>query len=849
MRAFLAHLVGALQVVSPGAAEEVELLLESDGAPVEDVVAGVVDELDALPGPTVVVLDDYHVVDAAEVHAAVAFLLENLPPQVTVAMTTRADPPLPLARLRARGELIEIRAADLRFTAQEAGTFLNDVMDLRLEPDQVAALESRTEGWAVGLQLAALSARGRAGRGGGTSDETASFIEAFTGSHRFVLDYLVEEVLDTLPVRARAFLLDTSVLDELTGPLCDAVTGRDDGQELLEELERRNVFLVPLDDERTWFRYHHLFADALRSRARAADPDRVRRLHRAASGWHTAHGTLAAAVDHALAGGDAEHAAGLVELALPGARRRRDDVRLRTWLNALPDAVLSGSALLATQMVPARLSEGDLDGAERWLALGDTALGRPAPAASVRSPREGPLAEAAAARDDELRALPAQAAVYRAAVAQGRGDVEATAAHARQALELARPQDHVARSGGSGFLGLAAWAAGDLAAAVEGFGEAVRSLRAAGNVTDELGTTVVLADLWLARGRPAQARELYEAALAQAQTRPGAVVAVTGDLHVGLAGVLREHGELAAAEAHLQSARALGDRASLPENRYRWFTTTAALLVSSGDLPGAVAMLDLAEPAYRPGYLPDVRPIGARRAQVQIAQGRLDLAQAWARENQVHVDDPPRFATEYEHLVLGRLLVAQHRPGTGADGLEAALDLLDRLVEAAAGADRGGSVVEALVVRALAHRARGDVDAALEDLGRSLAAAVPAGYRRLFLDEGPVVRDLLRTAAARPGVPGAQEAAVLLQTAEVRPGPGGRSLAEPPGGAGTLSGREVEVLRLLATDLTGPEIAERLYMSINTFRTHTRHIFTKLDVTTRRAAVTRAGAAGVVQRS
>ncbi len=851
VRPFLARLVGALQDAGPDLGGEAGRLLAGGAdVPVDDVVAAVLDDLDAASGAGVVVLDDYHVVDALEVHAAVAFLLENLPPQVTVAMTTRADPPLPLARLRARGELIEIRAADLRFTAEEAGTFLNDVMGLGLDPDQVASLGARTEGWAAGLQLAALSAHGHAGRGDGSTRQTAAFIEAFTGSHRFVLDYLVQEVLDTLPSRLRTFLLDTAVLDELAGPLCDAVTGGDDGQELLEELERRNVFLVPLDDERTWFRYHHLFADALRSRARATNPDRVRRLHRAAADWHERHGVLAVAVDHALAAGDPGHVADLVELALPGARRRREDVRLRTWLNALPDDVLSGRALLATQMVPARLSAGDLDGAERWLELGETALARSRSVAPVRVPPGEPAADAVAARDEELRALPAQTAVYRAAVCQGRGDVAGTLAHARRALDLAGPHDHVARSGGSGFLGLAAWAAGDLATAVDRFGETARSLRAAGNLTDELGTTVVLADLWLARGRPAHARQLYEAALARARARPGAVVGVTGDLHVGLAALLREQDELDAAEGHLRSARSLGDRASLPENRYRWFLTTAGLLVSSGDLPGAVAMIDQAEEVYRPGYFPAVRPLPARRAHVHIAQGRLDLAEAWAHQNQVTVDDPPHFASEYEHLVLARLLVAQHRADPRSGTMEPAVGLLDRLVTAASAADRGGSVVEALVVRAQAHRAVGHLDAALEDLGRSLVAGVPAGYRRLFVDEGPILRELLRTAAARPGVAGAQEAALLLQPVRAAgSAPSGRSRVVAAGSPEALSTRELEVLRLLATDLTGPEIAERLYMSINTFRTHTRHIFTKLDVTTRRAAVTRAGVLGVVGTS
>lgn len=844
-RAFLTHLVAAVQVAAPEVGGEALALLDGPGSlVVEDVVASLVDDLDALGGETVLALDDVHVIDMPEVHAAVAFLLDHLPPRVTLAMTTRADPPLPLARLRARGELVEVRAADLRFTAEEAEAFLNDVMGLGLEPALVAALETRTEGWAAGLQLAALSVRGHVARPGSSSDGTAAFVAAFTGSHRFVLDYLLEEVLATQPAKVRAFLLDTSVLEQLTGPLCDAVTGGSDGQQVLEGLERDNLFLIPLDDDRREYRYHHLFVEALRARVGAEDPARARHLHRTASDWHAEHGTLPDAIGHALAAGDPEHAAALVELALPSARHHRQDMVLSTWLSALPDDVKRRRALLATTMVPASLSVGDLAGAERWLDHGDAALRQaahePAQGSSLL-PRPGRLADAVRARKQELRSLPAQAAVYRAAVAQARGDIDGTMAHARRALELAGPDEHVARSGGAGFLGLAAWAAGDLPTAVDTFGEAVRSLRAAGNLTDELSTTVVLAEMWLARGQPVQARRLYEQALTRTGATAGSVLLPTGDLHVGLADVLRESGDLAAAHAHLQTARELGDRASLPENRYRWYTAMAGLVLAHGDHDGAVDLLDQAERLYRPGFFPDVRPVPAVRARVHIAQGRLDAAAAWARARGVGPDDPSAYAVEYEHLTLARLLLAEHAIGGRAGAAVTALSILNRTLVAAEAADRGGSVVEALLVRSLAQRARGDLDAALADLGRSLRAAVPQGYGRLFLDEGPAARELLRSLAVRLDLPGSPEAAALLQAADAASStPEGRPAPLASTGPDPLSRREVEVLRLLTTDLTGPEIAARLFMSVNTFRTHTRHIFTKLDVTTRRAAVSRA---------
>ncbi|HET7763130.1 MAG TPA: AAA family ATPase, partial [Phycicoccus sp.] len=451
-RRFLTHLVAAVRssVPAPGPEAGVEALglLDADpGLRADDALVSLVNDLDALAGRTVVCLDDYHVVDAAHVHEALAFLVDNLPPQVTLAVTTRADPPLPLPRLRARGELVEVRAADLRFTEDEAGHFLNDVMGLALAEPQVSALETRTEGWAAGLQLAALSA--------GTGGATDRFVEEFAGSHRFVLDYLLEEVLDAQPEDVRSFLLDTCVLDELTGGLCDALTGRTDGQRTLEALERANLFVIPLDDDRRWWRYHHLFADALRARLGAAEPARAARLHRGAARWYAGEGRLVDAVPHALAGGDVEEASDLVELTLPGLRKRREDRLMRAWLKAVPEDVARRRPLLATALAWVRLSEGDLLGVDDWLDAAEAGLA--ADDRPMRAVHEWPevLAEAARDRADELAGLPAMVGVYRASVAQARGDVAGTVAHARRALDLAGPGDHFPRGAAGGFLGLA----------------------------------------------------------------------------------------------------------------------------------------------------------------------------------------------------------------------------------------------------------------------------------------------------------------------------------------------------------------------------------------------------------
>jgi LuxR family maltose regulon positive regulatory protein len=825
LRRFLTRIIDALADGNGSFGREARAPLQTGRVvPVEAVVGRLVSDLDELAHPTILGLDDYHVIGASEVHDAVRFLVDNLPPQTTLAIATRADPPLPLPRLRSRGELIELRAADLRFTADEAQVFLNEVMGLAVSPEQVAALDNRTEGWAAGLQLAALSLRG--------CDDPGRFVEAFTGSHRFVLDYLVEEVLNNQPDDVREFLLDTSILHELTGPLCDALTGRADGSRMLEVLERGNLFVVPLDDQRHWYRYHHLFADALRSRLLSWHRDRGPALHLAASRWYAESGHLAEAIMHAVAGGDFQRAADLVELAVPGARRHRADRKLRRWLQALPEEVVRRRPLLATCLAWTRLSEGDLDGADAWLDVAEQTLTLDRPSGGAATDA---LAGAARDRSDDLRTLPGTIAVYRASLAQARGDVDGTVAYAGRALELAGPEDHVVRGAGFGFLGLAAWAAGNLHTAVDTFTEAVASLHAAGNLADELGTTVVLANMLLARGQPSQARRLYERALAAAQREPDVALPITGDLYVGLADMLREHGDLDAAAAHLESARELGEGASLLENRYRWYTAMAGLLRAYGDLDGALRMLEDAAARYLPGYFPDVQPIPAAQARIRIAHGHLADAWDWAREHRITAADPPSYLAEFNQLTLARLLIAER----ARDGMRDARAMLDRIVEAAQSADRTGSVVEARLIRALAHDALGEPDAAIADLMAALTVGVPAGYVRLCLDEGLPMAQLLPIVEQYSET--GEYARRLLAAGRLRPNP-----APVAGADAELSERELEVVRLLATDLSGPEIARQLFVSVNTLRTHTKHIFTKLDVTTRRAAVSRATELGLL---
>lgn len=827
---FVADIVDSLHAVEPEIGIGAQALLATGRANPDDVVVSLLDDLDNADGLTVLALDDLHrTADNPAAIGVLELLLDNLPPGVVVAATSRADPDLPLARLRARGELVEVRGPALRFTDAEADEFLRTVLGLDLPPAHVEALVAKTEGWAVGLQLAGVSALARAHDGPESLD---AFVRAFSGTHRFVLDYLVEEVLDAQLPGDRAFLLATSVLDRLTGALADAVTGLPHGQRRLDRLERANVFLSASDDE-GWYRYHPLFADALRGRLALERPDAAPQLHRVASAWFAAHGQLDDALQHAASAEDGPWFADLMECAAPILRRERRDRRLIAWLAELPDAEVRRRPLLAMTAAAAKISEGDLAAAQAWLDLAEAPAD--APPLSQQIP-----ANLAATRDDALRAVPANVQLFRASLAQASGDLPATVAHAKRALATAAPADHFVRGAAAGFLGLAHWAAGALTEGIDVFTGAVDHLAAAGNHTDAAGATVVLGAMALADGRPADAERLYRAALERATSTPSTATAVLADLHVGLADVLRQRNALDAAASHLEQAAQLGEAASLPENRFRWFAVRAGVQVALGQHDAALRDLDEAERRYRPGFFPDTRPLHAARARVLVWSGNLSDARAWARRHGVSDADPAAFLREDEVLTHARLVAAERRLGLADDAVLEVLAQIDRVIGAATHAGRQGSLIEAWMVQALALQAIGESTQATDALADAVGLGVPAGYGRLFLDEGTPLQALLGRLASTAATPAALAARTLLQT-DTRHQP--LPIAGP---GGALSERELEVLRLLASDLSGPEIAARLFVSINTLRSHSKSIFTKLDVRTRRAAVTRAREGGLL---
>jgi LuxR family transcriptional regulator, maltose regulon positive regulatory protein len=831
---FWRYVVAALDRAQPGIAERLGPLL---GPPAprsfEGLVTALINELADQPGrdEVLLVLDDYHLVDAGPVHESVAFLLENLPAGLLLVVSGRTDPPLPLARLRARGQLAELRAAQLRFTTEEAAALLGAAAGPVLPDTAVAALTSRTEGWAAGLQLAALSLRGRT--------DAAGFVAAFSGSHRFVLDYLADEVLDGQPGPVRAFLLETSVLERLSGELCDAVTGRSGSQAMLQDIERAGLFLVPLDEVRGWWRYHHLFADLLRARLEQEQPGRVQELHRAAAAWSDEHDLSDDAVRHALAAGDAAWAAQLVERYVDTLLRRSEGVTLRRWLSTLPVEVQRARPRLClaqgfNAVVSGQLEaiEPLLDDAERAFA----ATGSQSPEPPV-GPARGVLAN-----------VPAGIAFLRAELARLRGDAARAVDWDQQARAQLGESDFYLRTLVRANLAAADWLRGQLGQAERSLAEALAERRAAGE--GYLATRVChdLGQVQRAQGNLDAALATYRQALdiaGEVSSQPPHL----GIAHVGLAEVLYERDELAAALDHATRGVTLCRQLAFTPPLAAGLAILARIGQAHGDAAAAIAAIGEAGLVeLSPQVVALFNPVPSQRARLLLAQGDVTAASQWAKAAGLSPEDEPDYPREPAYLLLARLLLAQDRPGP-------ALTLLQRLLATASSQGRVGNVIEIQALRALALAAHGDHAGALGALAEAVTLACPQGYVRVFADEGAPMRALLTrlSAAQKDQRAPARDIdpdylAGLLRAcgqAGAAP-PSRRAAAAIPGMAEPLTDREAEVLRLLAAGRSNQRIAHELVVALDTVKKHVTHVLGKLGAANRTEAVARARQLGLI---
>ncbi len=804
---FLTYFVAALQTIAANIGKGVLVILQSpQPSPIESILTILLNEITTISDNFILVLDDYHLIDSQPVDQALTFMLEHLPPQMHLVIASREDPNLPLARLRARGQMTELRATDLRFAPVEAAEFLNQAMGLNLSTEEIAALEIRTEGWIAGLQLAALSMQGQE-----VLDAT-DFIKSFTGSNRFVLDYLIEEVLERQPENIQTFLLHTSILDRMCGPLCDAVliSPSASGQETLEYLDCSNLFIVPLDSERHWYRYHHLLGDLLRQRL--GKPKEFAEFHLRASQWHEENGDLGAAFLYAITAGDYSRAARLAEVAWQGMEESFQTASWRGWVKKLPEEIIRSRPVLCVQLGWAFSLAGEPETSEIHLQNAEQAM-------------------AGALEEEELKPFLGNTALVRAYNAQTQGNFAAAMKYAEQAIQLIPENDSYRRSQAAMALECCHWASGNLESAIQAIVDWMESMTRLGNHVFVVASAFGVGDLLVGMGRLSEAERTYLDALQLAARHGPEAEQITAHHHLGLSMIYRQREDDTLAAHHLKRAAELGMHTTLGDWHYRWAVAQAQLKEASGDLESALVMLDEAKRVYIQTVVPDLHPIAAMKARIHLKQGRLDKARAWAAECGLSLEDEVSYLHEFEHLTLVRMEIAN--PLVNA--------LLSRLLKAAEAQKRLGSVLEILLVQALAYEAQGNRPQALTALERALSLAEPEGYVRIFVDEGETIRLLIEKQSPHRDNPLSDYVDKLL-AAFIQPvaTPKLTIIRQKTDIIEPLSERELEVLKFLRTDLSGPEIAQQLIVSLNTLRTHTNNIYNKLGVNNRRAAVRRA---------
>ncbi len=832
---FLTYLLAALGQIEPTLEQNLQAMLTtSQSAAVEPFITALINELAAAGGSTsfTLVLDDYHLIDSAAIHEGITFLVDHLPPQMHLVLVTRADPPLSFSRWRARNQMTEFRARDLRFTAQEAAAFLNGTMGLNLTAEEVSALEGRTEGWIAGLQLAALSLQ--------QQDDPSGFVTAFAGDDRYIADYLLEEVLQGQPEQVQHFLLHTAILKRLSAPLCDAVTDGGNGRAILTALEGSNLFVVPLDNQRHWYRYHHLFADLLRNRLEeSSGPQDIKSLHRRASRWYEENDIPVEAVEHALEAGDYEDVIRLIWLVWGEMFSRSRISTLLRWWAGLPPELVTSQPRLCMMYSWAWLATGHPEEAEGCLQAIEQALGRKMAELSA----EG---EGVEAMTPAVRGALVEVAVVRAQLAIGRFNIHETLKLSRLVLPYLEddegpylhnpPKD--SRTVVFINLGMAHKFSGELGAADKAFTNAASLGQERGNVHIVAVAYGQLANVQVIQGSLRMALDTCRRGLQLLQDMVGQRSPMSGLLQTELGNLMYEQNDLESALHHFQEGIAVSKPWGYWAAYVPGYIGLARERAAQGDWQGAFTLMDeLAELGQNnpETVMPAVESF---RAVLWAKQGDLDAARHWAGAAGLDVDGEINYLREGEFILLARVLLAQGALGEAAG-------LISRLLEAAENGERWGRVIELLVLQTLVLNAREKQDQAVRTLSRALALAEPQNYVRIFVDEGePMVRLLYQAAAE--GIAPIYTSELLAAFPDTALMPVERSrrktaskMIEP------LSGREIEVLDCIAEGLSNREIAQRLTISLTTVKTHTRNIYSKLDVNSRTQAVAKGKALGI----
>jgi len=827
---FLTYLIAALQTLITGVGDGVLAALQSS-QPIsaKELLTALLNDLASTEDDFILVLDDYHAIDSKAVDELLAFLTEHMPPQMHLVITTREDPALPLARLRARNQLTEIRAADLRFTESEAAEFLNQVMGLKLSAEEVTALEKRTEGWIAGLQLAALSMQGKA--------DKSAFIRAFGGTNQFVLDYLLEEVLHKQPERVQGFLLRTSILNRMNGSLCDALLQDPiPAQGTLETLERDNLFVIPLDAERRWYRYHRLFRDLLRQRlSQTYNKEEIAGMHIRASAWFEQNGEVGEAFQHAMSAADVDCAARLLEQNWLAMDETFQSGTWLGWANQLPLRMRRLRPVLLTQMGWAYMDAGDAELSESCLQEAESSL-------------KNPLEELVIVEVEQFRKLPARIAIARAYNAQVRGRFADTLRYAETALDLIPDDQPFMQAQAASILSTSNWAHGDLETAYEYMNNFVTASLNNGNIAFAIASSFAKAAILVTQGRLRDGMQVYRSALELAATHHAEDF--TRQHHLGLGFLHHEMGEDERAAQHLQKAFELGQQTNTVDWAYNKRRAQAYLKESEGDLEAALDLWDEAERAYVRTPFPNLRPVDAMKARIYLNQNRLDKAQTWAAKSGLSLQDAPDHLHEFERLTLAKIMLAD---SPSEQKIVDVLTLLDAQLKLAQQQNRLRSQIEILTLQAQALHAKGESAQAASALEQALRLAAPEGYLRMFVYEGDALRfllDDLRPMIGRAALGYAEKILAMFPQQIQNPKskiPFGHDVANPKSEMiDPLSERELEVLRLIAQGLSNQEITQKLVVALSTVKGHNLRIFAKLQAKSRTEAVARARELGLL---
>ena len=805
---FFQYFIAALQKIIPDIGADLPGMLQSAQPPSFDVLINLlINETTRQAAPFAIVLDDFHVISSQPVLDMVTFLLEHMPPHMHLVLLSRVDPPFPLSRLRVRNQLVDIRADQLRFTLDEIVVFLNEIMGLKLSKDDLVAIEARTEGWIAGLQLAALSMQ--------NCQDIHGFVSAFTGSHYYVMDYLVEEVLKSQPANISTFLLQSSILSRLCGPLCEAVIDVDparpvDGQATLEALEQMNLFLIPLDEERHWYRYHHLFADVLNKRLEHQFPHLRPELHRRASQWYEQNGFISEAIQQAIAAGDQDRAAHLIEESGCFLLMSGEVSTLLSWTSAI-EFQSEAHPWLAIQKAWAQALSGHLDRVEPTLQVPDQLL----------SPLEPTV---------EVRTMQGTIAAARAHCANLHGDTRRAADYAQQALRQLPDCSSISqsiRSVATSVLGDASWINGNLDEAIHAYTEAVRIGQEANNLHMVIIANSNLADILMEKGQLHRADMIYTKSLQMTVRPDGQRSPLAGKLYIGLTRLSYERDQLEDANQYVHHCLDLCQQWRDIDQQAVAYAMLARLEQTRGNLEQAREAMRDAEQLVGESTISPRRSmlVTTDLTRIWLAQGNLEKSSQLIQKSGLSVKDEIPYWREPEYMILLRVHLAQK-------DYEAAVGLSKRLLQQAEAAKQMGLVIEILILQSLAFQGKKDTERALAVLGKALALAQTEGYVRVFLDEGEAMTRLLcQIQSRRVGSGYAAELLSKINRISGMTQPSMQLLAEP------LTTREVEVLKLIEAGSSNQEISEHLVISIATVKRHISNIYTKLGVKSRTQAL------------